>query len=142
MHDIKKIRNDPKEFDQQLKKRMINPLSSKILKIDKNRRKKIEIIEALKSSLNILSKNFGITKSNGKSLDIKKFKEEIKNKKKLISEIETEIQKIELDLKTILENIPNTCNFEVPFGNNEQDNVEVYKWGVIEKKTFTKNYKI
>ena len=29
------------------------------------------------------------------------------------------------------------CNFEVPFGNNEQDNVEVYKWGVIEKKTFT-----
>ena len=66
MHDIKEIRNNPKDFDLQLKKRMINPLSSKILKIDKNRRKKIEIIETLKSSLNMLSKNFGITKSNGK----------------------------------------------------------------------------
>ena len=137
MHDIKEIRNNPKDFDLQLKKRMINPLSSKILKIDTNRRKKIEIIETLKSSLNMLSKNFGITKSNGKSLDIKKFKEEIKNKKKLISELEIEIQKIELDLKTILENIPNSCSLEVPFGNNEHDNVEVYKWGVIEKKTFT-----
>ena len=68
---------------------MINPLSSKILKIDKNRRKKIEIIETLKSSLNILSKNFGIDKSSGISLDVKKFKEEINNKKKLISELET-----------------------------------------------------
>ena len=56
MHDIKEIRNNPKDFDLQLKKRMINPLSSKILKIDKNRRKKIEIIETLKSSLNMLSK--------------------------------------------------------------------------------------
>ena len=34
MHDIKKIRNDPKDFDLQLKKRMISPLSSKILEID------------------------------------------------------------------------------------------------------------
>ena len=137
MHDIKKIRNDPKEFDQQLKKRMINPLSSKILEIDTKRRKKIETFETLKSSLNILSKNFGINKSSGKSLDIKRFKEEIQNKKKLISELETEIKKIESDLRTILENIPNTCSFEVPFGNNEQANVEVYKWGFIEKKTFT-----
>ena len=93
MHDIKKIRNDPKEFDQQLKKRMINPLSNKILEIDIKRRKKIETFETLKSSLNILSKNFGINKSSGKSLDIKIFKEEIKNKKKLMSELETEIQK-------------------------------------------------
>ena len=82
MHDIKKIRNDPKYFDQQLKKRMINPLSNKILEIDTKRRKKIETIETLKSSLNILSKNFGINKSSGKSLDTKRFKEEIKNKKK------------------------------------------------------------
>ena len=137
MHDIKKIRNDPKDFDLQLKKRMINPLSSKILEIDTKRRKKIETIETFKSSLNILSKNFGINKSSGKSLDITRFKEEIKNKKKLISELEIEIQKIELDLKTILENIPNSCSLEVPFGNNEHDNVEVYKWGVVEEKTFT-----
>ena len=80
MHDIKKIRNDPKDFDLQLKKRMISPLSSKILEIDTKRRKKIETIETLKSSLNILSKNFGINKSRGKSLEITRFKEEIKNR--------------------------------------------------------------
>ena len=71
MHDIKEIRNNPKDFDLQLKKRMIKPLSSKILNIDAKRRNKIETIETLKSSLNLLSKNFGINKSSGKSLDIK-----------------------------------------------------------------------
>ena len=79
MHDIKKIRNDPKDFDLQLKKRMINPLSSKILKIDTKRRKKIEIIETLKSSLNILSKNFGINKSKWKIFRYKKIQR--RNKK-------------------------------------------------------------
>ena len=69
MHDIKKIRNDPKDFDQQLKKRMINPLSSKILEIDTKRRKKIETFETLKSSLNILSE----CKSNLKAKDERSF---------------------------------------------------------------------
>ena len=54
MHDIKKIRNDPKEFDQQLKKRNVNPISSSILKIDAKRRKNIAALEILKSSINSL----------------------------------------------------------------------------------------
>ena len=45
MHDIKKIRNDPKEFDQQLKKRMINPLSNKILEIDTKEEKKLKLLK-------------------------------------------------------------------------------------------------
>ena len=67
MHDIKKIRNDPKKFDQQLKKRNVNPLSSSILKIDAKRRKNIESLEILKASVNSLSKDFGRNKSLGKS---------------------------------------------------------------------------
>ena len=81
MHDIKKIRNDPKEFDQQLKKRNVSPLSSNILKIDAKRRKNIETLETLKASVNALSKDFGRNKSSGKSINEKKFKDEIKEKK-------------------------------------------------------------
>ena len=74
MHDIKKIRNDPKKFDQQLKKRNVNPLSSSILKIDAKRRKNIESLEISKASVNSLSKDFGRNKSLGKSINEKKFK--------------------------------------------------------------------
>ena len=44
MHDIKKIRNDPKEFDQKLKKRNVNPLSSSILKIDSKEEKILNLL--------------------------------------------------------------------------------------------------
>ena len=136
MHDIKKIRNDPIEFDQQLKKRNINPLSSNILKIDSKRRKNIETLETLKASINALSKDFGLNKSSEKSINIEKFKNEIKDKKVKISILETETQNLEKDLKTLLDNIPNICSLNVPIGVGEEDNIEVYKWGDIKKSTF------
>ena len=105
MHDIKKIRNDPEEFDQQLKRRNVDPLSRSILKIDAKRRKNIESLETLKAYINVLSKNFGRNKSLGKSINEKKFKDEIKEKKSKISKLENESQKLEKGLKTLLENI-------------------------------------
>jgi seryl-tRNA synthetase len=122
MHDIKKIRDDPKEFDQQLKKRNINPLSSSILKIDAKRRKNIASLEILKSSINSLSKDFGRNKSLGKSIDEKKFKDVIKEKKLKISKLEDESQKLETNLKALLENIPNICSLDVPDGVGQEDN--------------------
>ena len=136
MHDIKKIRNDPEEFDLQLKKRNVSPISSCILKIDAKRRKNIESLETLKASINALSKDFGRNKSLGKSINEKKFKDQIKDKKSKISKLENETQKLEKDLKTLLENIPNICSLDVPEGVGEEDNVEVYKWGKIKKTTF------
>ena len=136
MHDIKKIRNDPEEFDLQLKKRNVSPLSSCILKIDAKRRKNIESLETLKASINAFSKDFGRNKSLGKSINEKKFKDQIKDKKSKISKLENETQKLEKDLKTLLENIPNICSLDVPEGVGEEDNVEVYKWGKIKKTTF------
>ena len=136
MHDIKKIRNDPKEFDQQLIKRNLNPVSSKILEIDTKRRKSIESLETLKASVNNLSKDFGKNKSLGKSINEKKFKEEIKIKKAKISKLEDETHKLDEDLKIILENIPNICSTDVPYGVDEEDNIEVYKWGKIKKINF------
>ena len=136
MHDLKKIRNDPKEFDQQLEKRNVTPLSSSILKIDSKRRKNIETLETLKASVNALSRDFGINKSLGKSINEKKFKDAIKEKKSKISKLENEAQKLDTDLKKLLENIPNICSLDVPTGNSEEDNVEIYKWGKIKKTTF------
>ena len=136
MHDIKKIRNDPEEFDLQLKKRNVSPLSGCILKIDAKRRKNIESLETLKASINAFSKDFGRNKSLGKSINEKKFKDQIKEKKSKISKLENESQKLEKDLKTLLENIPNICSLDVPEGVGEEDNVEVYKWGKIKKTTF------
>ena len=55
MHDIKKIRDFPIEFDQQLGRRNILPVSTKILEIDKIKRNKIVLLENLKASIDIFS---------------------------------------------------------------------------------------
>ena len=136
MHDIKKIRNDPKKFDQQLKKRNVNPLSSSILKIDAKRRKNIESLEVLKASVNSLSKDFGKNKSLGKSINEKKFKEEIKEKKIKISKLEDESQKLETDLKTLLENIPNICSLDVPEGFGEEVQRRISNKYSVDSKRF------
>ena len=122
MLDIKKIRSNPNEFDQELKKRNIKPLSNRILKLDTEKRKNIEMLEIQKASVNSLSKDFGKIKALGSDEKIFKFKNEVQlNSNKLTS---------------ILETLPNLCSIDIPYGINEKDNIQIYEWGDIKKLQF------
>ena len=136
MHDIKKIRNDPNEFDQLLMRRNIKPTSIKILEIDTKKRKSIETLEKLKAYVNNLSKNFGRNKLFEDQIDLKKYKKTIKNKKEKIAELEIDVQNLDSELTKLLEILPNFCSHDVPIGNSEKENIEIYKWGDIKTKTF------
>ena len=61
MLDIKKIRKDPKLFDQSLKRRGVDPHAEKILEIDSKRRKLLsniqEIQEKRNGDISILTRN-------------------------------------------------------------------------------------
>ena len=46
MHDIRTIRDNPKNFDAALKRRCIDKISNKIIEIDQERRAKITSAEA------------------------------------------------------------------------------------------------
>ena len=46
MHDIRTIRDNPKNFDAALKRRGIDKISNKIIEIDQERRAKITSAEA------------------------------------------------------------------------------------------------
>ena len=51
-----------------------------------------------------------------------------------IKTLEADSNKLKLDLKSLLEQIPNLPHKSVPIGNDENDNVIVREWG--EKKIF------
>ena len=91
MHDIKKIRELPSEFDEKLSRRGIPGASKSILKLDKEKRKRIQILESLKASLNNLAKEFGEKKAIGESLNLENYKSEIQAKKESIQILEEEI---------------------------------------------------
>ena len=125
MHDIKYIRNNPSEFEKEIKKRNVKIDLNKILELDKINRSLIQKKETLESEKKKISK------TNDKSL--------FEKSKKLSAEIEklnNDQNKIDEDLNSILSNIPNIALNDVPIGPDDKSNVEIKKIGTIPSFNF------
>jgi len=127
MHNLIYIRENPTEFDNAMKLRGEESLSSKILELDKIKRETQTVLQNLLSDRNKLSKEIGSLKSKklDANIQIKKV-EDIKNKINSLKELE-EIKDNELN--TILSRLPNIPHKSVPFGKNENDNIKYREWG-------------
>ena len=125
MHNIKDIRKDAKNFKESLEKRFLDIDVDKIIQLDENNRKYIQVKENLEKEKKEISK----------SKDKKLF-----DKSKNISvEIET-IRKLQSDIKSeldeFLSSIPNIPHRDVPLGKDENFNVEILKSGLIPEFNF------
>ena len=125
MHNIKDIRKDVKNFKESLEKRFLDIDVDKIIQLDENNRKYIQVKENLEKEKKEISK----------SKDKKLF-----DKSKNISvEIET-IRKLQSDIKSeldeFLSSIPNIPHRDVPLGKDENFNVEILKSGLIPEFNF------
>ena len=136
MHDIKKIRENPDDFDENLSKRQIPPTSISILKLDTEKRHKIASLEILQSQLNKLAKLFGKKKKAGEPLKLSDFTDDIQRKKIDIQILEDKIKSVSNELKTIMYSLPNSPAQNVPIGATETDNLEIYKWGTCQEFDF------
>ena len=127
MHNLIYIRDNPTEFDNAMKLRGEESLSSKILELDKIKRETQTVLQNLLSDRNKLSKEIGSLKSKklDANIQIKKV-EDIKSKINSLKELE-EIKDNELN--TILSRLPNIPHKSVPFGKNENDNIKYREWG-------------
>ena len=135
MHDIKLIRECPEIFDKALEKRGEDSKSSKIIALDTQRRKTIEKLEKLLAERKMLSKKFGAAEKNNDDTAIS-IRDDIKKMKHEIASLETSLRDIEEDLEALLLSIPNLLSDDVPIGQSETDNVEVYRWGEIKSFDF------
>ena len=104
--------------------------SGEIISLDAQRRHHIEQLENLLTKRKVLSKEVG-SFSNYKDTAANKIREDIKNMKKEIAQLEATLKDIENDLENLLLTIPNLLSDDVPFGTSESDNVEVSRWGEI-----------
>ena len=119
MIDIKFIRQNPELFDNEMSKRSCNISSHKILKLDEDRRSKINDLQNLQSQRNDIAKKIAFMKKSNQNISaITNESKEINNQ---INLIENEINQLN-KLDSILLEIPNISSSEVPFGTNENDN--------------------
>lgn len=134
MLDIKRIRNNPEEIVEALKKRRGEYPIQKLLDTDEKRREVIQKVESMKAEQNKSSKQVPQMKKNGEDTT-----ELFKNLKKLSDDIKSmddDLKDIDEEIREYLMEIPNTPNKDVPVGLDDTENLEMRKWGEPRKFDF------
>ena len=134
MHDVKWIRENVLKFDQALNKRGIEPISSKILEMDEHKRQLVTLIQKLQAARK--DKAAAIAKyANTNHPELRNLKRDANHIKEKLVELDAKLEN-EIELDNILMTLPNMAAEDVPFGKDEEQNIEIKKWGTIRKFDF------
>ena len=135
MLDMKFLRANFAEIQEKLQHRG-EDLSDlgKFGQLDQERRELIVKAEQLKSSRNNVSEQ--ISKLKREKQDADHLILEMRQVGEQIKEIDTRLREVEGELDHLLLSIPNIPHESVPVGEDEDDNVEVRKWGDIRSFDF------
>lgn len=127
MLDIKRIRSNPEEVKEALRKRQGDYPIDKVLEIDKKRRNLLTEMEQMKAKQNQVSKEIPKLKKEGK--DVSEVLEEMRKLSDTIKELDDQVKELDNQLREELLGIPNIPNESVVEGKSDEDNVEMRKWG-------------
>jgi seryl-tRNA synthetase len=136
MIDIKALRENPDVMKENIILRNLDPEKYNvdyILELDSKRRELQKELDNLRSLRNKISQEIGKKVGQEKENLIKEAKE-IKEK---IEKIEEEFKNIEKELYQRLWQLPNFLSPKAPRGKDENDNIEIKRWGEIKKFNFT-----
>jgi seryl-tRNA synthetase len=129
MHDIRAIRENPAAFDAALARRGLPAASPQILALDADRRAKIAAAESATADQNRASKDVGAAKARGDDAEFERLRALVSEKKAEIARLTAEAAEQDAALRDMLMRIPNLPHADVPDGRDEDDNVEIRRWG-------------
>lgn len=127
MLDVKFVRQNPEIVKDALRKRHVDIKLDKFLSLDESRRQNLAIMEEMKAKSNKVSQEVGRMKKAGK--DAAQVMAEMKELKIKIKEAEEEVRQIESQLNQEILYIPNIPHESVPEGSDDNDNLEMRRWG-------------
>ncbi|WP_424964501.1 serine--tRNA ligase [Dinoroseobacter sp. S375] len=130
MHDIRQIRETPEAFDAALTRRPgVSAVSSEILALDAARRAKILAAETAQAEQNAASKQVGAAKAKGDEAEFERLRALVGAKKAEVAELKHAASLDDAALTDRLMEIPNLPFDDTPEGADEEDNVEIKRWG-------------
>ncbi|MCC1491598.1 serine--tRNA ligase [Cognatishimia sp. F0-27] len=137
MHDIRTIREAPEAFDAVLARRGVAPMSSTILELDSARRAAIHAAETAQADQNAASKQVGKAKASGDEAEFARLRALVGEKKAEVAEMQERAKALDAELTDMLMGLPNVLHADVPDGEDEDDNVEIRRWGTPREMNFT-----
>ena len=133
MFDIRAIRKDAEFFDKGWARRGLEAQTPSILKLDEDRRAVQTELQELQAKRNEESKKIGLIKKEGG--DARAQMDAVAEIKGQMSALDEKDGELGTELKTLLSSLPNLMADDVPDGADEDDNVEIHKWGDIKSQS-------
>jgi seryl-tRNA synthetase len=127
MLDVKLIRENPELVKSGLARRGLTGVLDPVIELDRERRKLLTEVEAMKAKLNSVSKEIGALKQKG--ADAPERIAEMKSLSAEISKMDEKVRAVEEEQASKLLVIPNLPHASVPDGTAEEQNIVARKWG-------------
>ncbi|WP_169973022.1 MULTISPECIES: serine--tRNA ligase [unclassified Campylobacter] len=133
MINLKLLETNYDEFVSKLRgKKIKEEVLSELLATFNELKAKRQNLESLQAIQNAKSKELGIKARNGE--DVSALKEELNSNKVAMNDAEKVVRELDEKLDGIASGVPNITDDDVPFGKDEDDNVELKK--VLEPRKF------
>ena len=136
MHDLKYIRENPKDFDAALIRRGAAPVAASILALDENRRAILTEMQNAQARRNEASKAIGAAMARGDTATAEALKAEVARLKDTLPSLEERERGAGAELDSLVAGLPNLPAADTPDGADETDNVEIARWGSPRKFDF------
>ncbi|MBZ6074787.1 serine--tRNA ligase [Microvirga puerhi] len=140
MHDIRSIRDNPAAFDKGLQRRGMEPLSASLIALDDRRKAAVSALQTTLERRNALSKEIGQAKAKKDEARAQELMAEVARLKESAPQLEQEERDAEKVLFDALAAIPNIPKDEVPFGEDENGNVERHRIGAPRTQNSSKQH--
>ena len=132
MLDIKFVRENPDIVKENIKKKFQDhkiPMVDEVIKLDEEARKVQQEADSLRADRNKLSKQIGALMGQGKKEEAEEVKKQVGLNSARLAELEEKETESQAKVKKIMMVIPNIIDPSVPIGKNDQENVEVQRYG-------------
>lgn len=135
MLDLKLLQKQPELIAEALKKRNSAIKMEEFEAIDGKRRSLLAENEALKSDKNKISAEIAqIKRSGGDAAALMQKSTELGER---IKDLDAALMGVKTEMDDWMLNIPNIPHESVPYGTDENDNIELHRWGQIPQFDFT-----
>ncbi|MDO5089888.1 MAG: serine--tRNA ligase, partial [Leptotrichiaceae bacterium] len=135
MLEMRYIRENTEKVREYLKNRNSDFDLDELLKLDEERRNILQKVEMLKKERNESSTLIGKYKKEGK--DATELLERMQTVSSEIKKLDQTLAEIDEKQMKLTFTIPNKLHETIPVGKDEDDNVEIRKWGEPKKFSFT-----
>lgn len=133
MINLKLLETNYDEFVRKLRgKKVKEEILNELLTTFNELKAKRQMLENFQAIQNAKSKELGIKARNGENVDA--LREELNANKTAMSDAQEIVRSYEAKLDNIASNVPNITDDDVPFGEDEEDNVELKR--VLEPRKF------